>query len=207
MKKVINVYLALCVSLPSFSQIQESEQLSLNLQKLVQMKSMLSSMYNGYNIIKNGYNDISSIAKGNFNLHKNYFDGLLAVSPSVLKYRKIASIVSNQALIVKEYKEAHNRFRASGLFRVDEVLSMGIHYASLTEQAGRNIDELLLVVTPGRLRMSDAERLKSIDRIDGTVMQELEALRKYNCEQSVIAQQRRRVKNDIEVLKKVYGVK
>ena len=59
------------------------QQLLLDVQKLDQLKTILQDMYKGYEIVNQGYTDIKNIASGNFNLHKLFLDGLLAVSPAV----------------------------------------------------------------------------------------------------------------------------
>jgi hypothetical protein len=45
--------------------------------------------------------------------------------------------------------------------------------ANLLSASLRNLDELTMVLTPGELRMSDAERLAAIDRIDRAVADRL----------------------------------
>ena len=59
---------------------------------------------------------MSDIAKGNFNLHEIFLDGLLTVSPAVKNYSRVAEIIAYQTQIVKEYKSAYNRFTTSGKF-------------------------------------------------------------------------------------------
>src|ERR1700761_2422593 len=81
------------------------QQLVLDYEKLAQMKSILKEMYKGYQIVTTGYNDVKNVTQGNFNLHEAFLNGLLAVSPAVAKYARIDEIITNQANIVKEYKE------------------------------------------------------------------------------------------------------
>ena len=56
-------------------------QLSLDIQKLSELKTILNDMYKSYTVLDKGYTDIKNIAQGNFSLHKAYLDGLMAVSP------------------------------------------------------------------------------------------------------------------------------
>ena len=66
-----------------FGQSQEAKQLLLNVEKLAQLKLMLSHMKTGYQILEKGYTSIKNISQGNFNLHRDFLDGLLQVSPAV----------------------------------------------------------------------------------------------------------------------------
>lgn len=207
MRRIICLMLLSAVAHVSSGQSQDIQQLAYDIEKLAQMKSMLSSLYNGYNILERGYNQVNGLAKGNFDLHKTYLDGLLNVSPAVRNYKKIGGIISNQLLIVNEYKTGYQNFRVSGAFTAKELLEMSIYYTDLTERAARHLDELILMTTPGKLRMGDEERIKGIDRIDVAVGDELKALREYNSKYSIVAQKRNEAKSDINSLKALYGIK
>ena len=78
------------------AQSQEAQQLLLNVEKLSQLKNILSDMKKGYQVISGGYNAIKDISQGNFSLHGIFLDGLMLVSPEVKKYRRVADIISYQ---------------------------------------------------------------------------------------------------------------
>src|SRR5436190_10875691 len=110
MKYIFTILLFFSFS-KTFAQAQELEQLALDLEKLTQFKQILKDLEEGYKVLEGGYNTIKDISQGNFNLHKEFLDGLLAISPAVAKYKKIADIISMQLQLVKEYKSAFNRFK------------------------------------------------------------------------------------------------
>ena len=87
MKKLLIILSFCCLSQSSFSQEQEVQQLLLNLEKLSQFKKILQNMYDGWKVINKGYTTIKDISSGNFNLHKNFLDVLMEVSPAVKKYK------------------------------------------------------------------------------------------------------------------------
>lgn len=157
-------------------------------------------------MVSKGYNTIRELSKGNFSLHQLFLDGLMQVSPTVRRYRKVADIISNQALLVKEYKVAFNRFKASNLFNMNEVNYMGSVYENLFDRSLQNLDELLVVVTAGHLRMSDEERIAAIDRIDADMADKLHFLRSFNKGNNVLAVQRSRESVDTKVSKRLNGL-
>ena len=110
MKKLL-ILLTLVIHSACFSQSQEAKQLLLNVEKLAQLKLMLSHMKTGYQILEKGYTSIKNISQGNFNLHRDFLKGLLQVSPAVKKYSKIADIIRFQLKLVKEAKDALAEFR------------------------------------------------------------------------------------------------
>jgi preprotein translocase subunit YajC len=166
-KTAMIVVLYLSLSLPTRvrAQSQEAAQLILNYEKLQQLEEILDNMYKGYKILTKGYNTIKDIAEGNFNLHQVFLDGLFAVNPSVRNYKRIPYIIQYQQFLVKEYKRAFNRFKNDPNLTVREIKYLENVYGSLFKQSLRNLDELLMIVTATKLRMSDEERLQAIDRI------------------------------------------
>ncbi|MGY4383932.1 preprotein translocase subunit YajC [Pedobacter sp. UYP24] len=60
--------------LPSRAQSTEVQQLLLNVEKLSQLKNILSDMKKGYTIVTNGYNAVKNISQGNFSLHEVFLE-------------------------------------------------------------------------------------------------------------------------------------
>ena len=207
MKKCIMI---MWIILFSFSgqvvaQSTEIQQLLLNVEKLAQLKKILSNMKKGYEIVSTGYNTIKDISKGNFNIHQTFLDGLMQVSPTVKKYKRIAEIITYQTQLVKEYKSAFRRFDASNLFNTNEIRYMDNVYTNLFSKSLQNLEELTMVLTAGKLRMSDDERINAIDRIYNDIADKLVFLRTFNKENNVLAIQRGREMVDTKVSKKLNG--
>ncbi|MET3501327.1 hypothetical protein ABIC45_002939 [Mucilaginibacter rubeus] len=188
------------------AQGQELQQLLLNIEKLTQMKSILSDMKTGYQIYQQGYGTISSLSKGNFNLHSVYLNGLMAVSPGIRNYGRIAEIISIQASLVIEYKRNYKQFRQSGSFSAAELDYMGDVYNKLVAEALDDIGELTNVITANKLRMSDADRIKAIDRIYATSSDKLQFLRSFNNQGVSLSLQRSKATADTQTLKQLYGI-
>ncbi|MBI3717496.1 MAG: TerB family tellurite resistance protein [Sphingobacteriales bacterium] len=208
MKRLLIILGVIILTAPGNATAQSAEvqQLLLNIQKLAQLKKILSNMKTGYQIVSGGYNTIKDISKGNFNLHQTFLDGLMQVSPAVRKYKRIGEIISMQSQLVKEYKSAFRRFEASNLFNANEMTYMKNVYSNLFNKSLQNLEELSMIVTAGKLRMSDDERLNAIDRIFHDAGDKLIFLRTFNKENNVLAIQRGREMVDTEVSKKLNGL-
>jgi hypothetical protein len=178
----------------------EAQQLLLNVEKLMQFRQILDDMKKGYDILFKGYTVIRDISQGNFNLHKTFLDALFEVSPTVRKYKKIAGIVEMQLRLVKQYKAANNRFAAGGQFTVGELAYISRVYERLLDESLKSLDDLAMVITAGRLRMSDDERLTAIDRIYAEMEERLVFLNTFNGKTSVLAVQRAKERGDVRVL-------
>jgi hypothetical protein len=188
------------------SMAQDIEQLALDYQKLAQLKQILADMYKAYTIVQSGYNDIKNISAGNFNLHQTFLDALLAVSPVVRDYVKVTSIINNEVALVKEYKAAQKYFNSGGHFSPTELDYFSTMYGNLLNGSLRNLDELAMVITAGQMRMSDAERLAAIDRIDKDMTDKLSFLRVFNNSAAIQAGQRGIDQNNISAMRSLYGL-
>src|ERR1700733_13330398 len=125
MKKVIVLVVGLFVlsTVPARAQSVADliQQLIMDYEKLSELKTILSDMKTGYQIISTGYENIKDISEGDFNLHKLFLDGLLAVSPAVKNYKMVVAIINNQEQIVKEYNAAWGQFSHGNLFAPEEM--------------------------------------------------------------------------------------
>ncbi|CAD0004848.1 hypothetical protein [Flavobacterium chungangense] len=186
------------------AQKQEIQQLILNIEKLAQFKQILKDMKKGYEILSGGYNTVKDLSEGNFSLHETFLDALMQVSPTVKNYKRIGDIGNYQVLLVKEYKSAFNRFRDSKNFNPEEIAYLESVYDNLFKQSLRNLDELTSVITANKMRMSDDERLASIDKIYADMQDKLLFLRNFNNNTAVLALQRAKERNDTRAMRSIY---
>jgi len=207
MKRIILMISIIGFYHSALAQTQEVQQLLLNVEKLAQLKSILNNMYKGYEVLAKGYNTIKDISQGNFKLHEGFLDGLLAVNPVVKKYKRVADILSYQQKIMQEQKKAFHFFKETGRFTPEEISYLGSLYNNLIQQSLKNLDALMMVITASELRMSDDERLQAIDRIFADAEDQLSFLRSFNNSTKVLAVQRMHDQSEVELLKRLHGVK
>lgn len=207
MKKIAMIIVGNMLYMMSYGQTQEAQQLLLNVEKLAQLKQLLNDMYKGYEVVCSGYNTVRDISKGNFKLHEVFLDKLMEVSPAVKQYRKVGEIIHYQTKLVKEYKVAFQQFKISKLFNDSEISYMDDIYGRLIKESAQNLDELIMVITAGKLRMTDEERIKAIDRIFLDMEDKLVFLRSFNKGTQVLAVQRGREKVETEISRKLHGLR
>lgn len=209
MKKTIIVTLLFFLGMGSMkaaAQTNEVVQLLLNVEKLAQLKSILKDLKNGYDIFHTGYSTIKDLSQGNFSLHKTFLDALMEASPTVKKYYKVGKIIEYEVVLIKEYKSAFNRFKNSNLLNPSEINYISSVYGNLLNLSLRNLDELANVITSGKLRMNDEERLKAIDEIFLEMEDKLSFLKSFNSSTSMLAMQRQKELNEINQVKGLYNL-
>ncbi|WP_462265670.1 TerB family tellurite resistance protein [Mucilaginibacter sp.] len=190
----------------AYAQVQEMQQLILDIEKLTQLKGILSDMKTGYQIYQQGYGSISQLSKGNFDLHSVYLNGLLSINPTVKNYGRVAEIITQQVSLISEYKSAYKQFQQSGSFSVSELNYMSSVYTQLVNQSLQNLDDLTNVLTAGKLRMSDDERMRAIDRIYASSSDKLQFLRHFNRQGVLLNIQRSKDVGDTRTIKQLYGI-
>ncbi|PAM95578.1 hypothetical protein B4N84_07460 [Flavobacterium sp. IR1] len=204
MKKILILALVICFSIipeKANAQSAEIQQLILNIEKLSQFKKILSDMKKGYELLSGGYQTVKDMSQGNFSLHKTFLDALMQVSPMVKNYIKVTDIINYQILLVKESRNGLSRFSKSGNFNEKEIKYFESVYGNLLNLSLRNLDELTMVVTADKLRMSDDERLEAVDTIFLEMQDKLVFLRDFNASSNILLLQRAKERNDVQASK------
>lgn len=191
-------------SLRAAAQSVEVEQLLINVEKLSQLKNILSDMKRGYTILSRGYSAVKNVSQGNFSLHEVFIDGLSLVNPAVKKYKRVAEIISMQNNLMSTYRSSFQRFSHSGRFSMDELDYFTNVYSQLFSSSIENLDELLMVVTSSQLRMDDGQRMRAIDRIHENVRDKVLFLQEFNEQAELLKVQRSREQSSVQRLKLLY---
>jgi hypothetical protein len=205
---IIGITMIMLMAIPkaTFSQVTEIQQLILNWEKLAELEKILDNMYTGYKILDKGYTTIKNIAEGNYSIHQIFIDGLMLVNPTVRNYKRIPFIIDYQKLLLKEYSNAYNRFKNDPHFTPQELEYLANVYSYLFTASLRNIDDLVMIITATKLRMSDDERMQAIDRIFYDMESKLIFLRGFNNSTQLLAIQRARSANDVKTIQHLYGI-
>lgn len=206
MKQLLIIIIALGCCFRLSAQAQEIQQLRLDIEKLAQFKLMLSEMKQGYQVLQNGYNSVRDAAKGNFNLHRDYLDGLLKVNPSLKNSPSVKQGIALQTVFINEYTAGYQQLAASGYFSPTELQQFKSNCSQMQAEMSDDMDAVALVLTPGNMRMSDAERIGVIDQLHQAMELRLSGLReliKTNQKMLVLRVQQKR---DMEAVKKLSGL-
>jgi len=182
------------------------QQLLLDVQKLSQLKQILTEMVQEYTMLQQRYEQIKGLSQGTFSLHKAFLDGLLLVSPAVRSYYKVSDIVSKEGSLLSEYQSSYGFFRGTGMFTAAELDGFSTNYSLYMQHGQKDVDELSLVTTDGELRMSDAERLSAIDRIDADMTTQLSLMHSFNNSVAIQAVQRAQAAGDIGTVRGLYWI-
>lgn len=201
MKKILIGLITAALLLPAFVQAQQKAMV----EQIAALQVYLGWLEKGNNILKNGTDVIGAIKKGDLNLHLSHFDSLKAVSPGIRKSDKVQAIlhmheVMSEARPLMLGKAAESRQLSSA-----ELTELRERCSDLAEESAKDIDELTLVTTPGKVSMSDDERIRIIARLYTGMQQKYTVQKNLNQYVIMLAEQRQRATKDAEVLRTVIG--
>lgn len=204
---LLGISVSVCMPLASRAQSTEVVQLLLNFAKWEALKDNLTTLKKGYEILTKGYKTVRDISEGNYNLHEAFLDKLWEVSPTVKNYKKVSEIIQTELKIVKEYKNGIRQCVSSRQFTGNEIDYLEQVFKKVTDETVKNLDQLLMIITARRMRMSDEERIKSIDAIALDMEDKLSFVRRFNSSNQVLLIQRVKARSEIDLQKKLEGIK
>lgn len=205
-KLLIGIVLLVLISVQARAQSTEVQQLLLNVEKLAQFKKVLKDMEEGYEILKNGYNHIRDISKGNFGLHRLFLDGLLKVNPAVRNYHKVASILSMQKRILELSIGHTGDLVRQGGFDPKELEHLENLYSKVLQGCLEELGELTMVLSAGRAKMDDGERLRTIDSVHERMERHLRLIRSLTASNSILEYHRQREWDHTGSMKSLQGI-
>jgi hypothetical protein len=150
--------------------------------------------------------EISDWSKKQKELYAKYFDELWKVKNAISSYQGVRDIIKKQVQLVQEYAKAFNLSKQDKNFTVDELDYMQKVYTGILDESIKNIDQIQLVINAFATQMSDAKRLEIIHTAGDNIDQNITDLRQFNQQNITISLQRSKERNDIDVVKTLYGL-
>ena len=123
----------------------------------------------GYQLVGNGLSLVKDITGGEFSLHNAFVSGLKQVSPAVRDDIRVAEIVALQAAILKSF----SGIKGSSFLSRDQLLYVAEVADGVVSDCLADMEELLLVITSGKLEMKDDERLNRLEGIYGRMLEKI----------------------------------
>lgn len=181
---------------------QKETQKKYLLEQILAFKTYLGYAKDGYSIANKGLNTIKDIKNGDFNLHGHYFESLSAVNPAIKKYVKVGAIISMQISMAKVIR--NTKFKQ--LTNV-ELNYMQHVFNNVLDDCAKNLDELFGLITEGEQQMKDDERIKRIDKLYVDMQNKKTFVQSFSNSAKRLSIQRARESADIQITKKLNGLK
>jgi len=140
---------------------QKKTQQKYLLEQVAALKLYTGYLKKGYEIGRSGLTFIKDASKGEFDLHGAFFGSLKAVSPEIRNNVKVAEIIQMQIDVSKAF---HALRDVKGL-TAQHIAYLDLVSSNLLDECLKDMEELLLIITSGRVELTDDQRLVSINSL------------------------------------------
>lgn len=196
MKKIL--LLLFIIGLSSQEIQAQAKQRKVLLLQIGALQTYIGYAKKGYTVVKNGLNFIGDVKKGEVNLHSDYFSSLKKVNPKVQHYVKVAEIIALQIKIIKVYKETFEQLRQDDLFHGNELDYIERTFDKLIDNCNETLNQLFVIATDVKLEMTDDQRIKRIDGLHETMLDDYSFCENFNQEIKVLSLSKAKEKNDVK---------
>jgi hypothetical protein len=150
--------------------------------------------------------EISGWSDRQRSLYSNYYNELWQVKSTITYYSRIKDLTVKQVNMVSEYQNAWSLFRSDKHFNAAELNEMQKVYFGILDASAKNLDQIMLVVNPGKTQMSDQQRLEMINQAGNRLDENYSDLRQYNNQNMLLSLHRGSDLNEVQTLKNYYGI-
>lgn len=171
------------------------------IQQIAALEVYKGYLQKGYSIAKGGLKVIGDVKNGEFSLHKAFFNSLKLVNPKIKKYPRIADMMLMQANILKVYADCYRQVKKNPVFSSDDARYIYEVFLRLLKDCEEAINELIDILTDGRLEMKDDERIERIDRLYDRVSDMYVFVRHFATETLQLGAERLHEQQELNLLK------
>ena len=156
----------------------------------------------GYELVGSGIGTIRDISNGEFNLHNVFITGLKQVSPVIRNDVRVVEIMAMQLSIIKNF----SGIKAGDWLSADQLVYVAEVSGGVMGECFHDLEELLLVITAGKLEMKDDERLFRLNGIYERVLDK-SAFSQSFCQQAAsLIRQKQLDQSTLEKLRRYYEI-
>jgi hypothetical protein len=179
--------------------------------KVQRMQNKTIWLQNAQKVIENQMSktrltEISGWTEQQRQLYSNYYTELGKIKSAISNYQRIKDITLKQAALVSEYRQAWSLFRQDNHFNPQELNYMQQVYTGILDASVKNLDEIILVVSPTKTQMTDEQRLELINNASDHLDENYNDLHQFNNQGIQLSLQRSKELNDTQSIKKLYGI-
>ena len=151
-------------------------------------------------------NEIADWTQKQKDLYQEYFNELQQVKTVIAYYKRITEIINKQKQLDAEYKQAYALVQQDKHFSANEIKYIYSVYSGIINESVKNLDQILGIIESFTVSMSDAERLKIINRSADGIEQQISDLRSFNNQNIQLSLQRSKDLGEVNAVRQLYGL-
>ena len=185
---------------------QKKTQKKYLIEQIAQLKIYLELTEKGYKIAKEGLTAIGDLKRGEFKLHKNYFDSLKVANPKIASLPKIKWTVAYNGEIKNVCSTCLSKPGLSEYLSGDELAYLRAVFDRLDSECDKIMGMLKEVTSDGNLAMTDDKRIKRIEAVYQQTLFNLTFSKAFCSESTVLAAARMKEKEDVTTGRALRGI-
>ncbi|MFE3872228.1 hypothetical protein ACFX5F_13445 [Flavobacterium sp. ZS1P70] len=204
MKKI--VLLLMLMGLSNGNLLAQEKQREELLKQIAAFKVYIEYAQKGYSIAKKGLTAISDFKRGELDLHADYFNSLNLINPQIKNYNRVVQIIALQVKILNSCNRTIRHINQNDLFHGSEVAYIKRVLDRLITDCDTAVDELINVLTQGKLEMKDDERLERIDKLYQSMQENYSFCENFSNQTRMMGLSRNAESKDVKTSRVLQGV-
>ncbi|MDP9048583.1 MAG: conjugal transfer protein TraI [Bacteroidota bacterium] len=139
-------------------------------------------------------------------LYSQYYSELGQIKSYISYYQRIKNLTMKQAALINEYQNAWSLLHNDRHFTVTEMSQIQQVYTGILNASAKNLDQIMLVINPGKTQMSDEQRLELINKAGDQLDGNYSDLKQFNAQNEMLSLQRAKDEKEVATLKNYYGI-
>lgn len=163
----------------------------------------------GNTIVKKGTDTqtiIKTLEDQTVQMHDEWYSSLLRINAVVSNYQQVKTIWSYQNRTLGLYTQNITALRNNPYLTPSQVQGMVKGYTVLLAENVGLLDDLTTILTPSAAKMTDAQRLKFINKISDKVTHQYQLVSYFTKRNQALAGAQTQAALDAQTLKKLYGL-
>lgn len=181
---------------------QKKTQKKYLLQQIAALQVYIGYAKKGYEIVGSGLQTVRDITNGEFGLHNAFISGLKKISQTIRNDVRVVEIIEAQVSIIKAFGtiKNHKGFGADQLSYINRLAD------AVISECYTDLEELLLVITSGKLEMKDDERLKRLNAIYERMLDKSRFTQSFCGDAALMIRQKEMEQRAIDNLRRYYEI-
>lgn len=200
---ILIISILLAVHTTAFGQ---KKQIKVMLQQIAHLEIQKSQVKKYYDIAKKGLKEIGNWTNGEYKAHDEHFKSLNNVSSAVKNHPKVSQTKQLQQKIAQVTAKVYTEATAGAIFSADELAYFRRVFSRLQNDCKVSVEMLESVITDGKMKMTDDERIKRIDEIHEHMADNYTFAKHFCSDIKVMQFSRKGQKADAQRMRELHGI-
>jgi hypothetical protein len=150
--------------------------------------------------------EISDWSQKQRDLFSQYYQELWDIKTAIAWYSRISEMTEKQVALVNSYNQAWALIKNDKHFNADELAYMSRVYSGILQESVKDLDQILIIINPGKTQMPDAKRMELINKTADHMDNNYNDMQEFTTQNEMLSLDRAEDENEVLTLKQYYGI-